>query len=98
MNRLWLFALCIILGSACHTMRFGLSDQPHGEVVHDHNSFFFWGLAPVVVNDVLEHCPNGAVAVREQTTFGDGLVELLTLGLWSMRSSWYYCAPAGAES
>ena len=51
-----------------------------------------FGLAPTVKVDVRRHCPHGVVAVREEITFLDGLFANLTLGIWTPRSSWYYCA------
>ena len=32
-----------------------------------------------------------AVAIRERTTFLDGLMSLPTLGIWSPRSTTYFC-------
>ena len=39
-----------------------------------------------------QYCPAGAVAVREETTFVDGLFDLITLSIYSPRSTTYYCA------
>ena len=33
----------------------------------------------------------GVVAIREKTSFTDGLLDLVTLGIYSPRSSWYHC-------
>ena len=76
---------------ACHTMRFEIDDQPHGKIVSERKSYFLWGLVPTKVVDVRQKCPRGAVAVKEETSFVDGLLELPTLGIWSPRSSTYYC-------
>jgi hypothetical protein len=35
--------------------------------------------------------------VREQTTRGDALISLATLGIWTPRSSWYSCLPGPGE-
>lgn len=72
-------------------MRFELQALPHEDVVRERKSFWFWGLTPTIVVDVSEKCPTGIVAIREQTTFLDGVYEVLTLGIWSPRSSYYYC-------
>ena len=92
--RLLLFAVvsCLV---GCHTMRFELSDTPHEKVVFERKSFFLWGLAPTQEIDVSKRCPTGVVAVREQMSFADGLLGLLTLGFWQPISSWYYCLPPG---
>lgn len=77
--------------SSCHTMRFTVDTSEVANVVEERKSFWFWGLTPARTVDVSQHCPQGAVAVKEETTFVDGLFGLITLGIWSPRSSWYYC-------
>jgi len=79
--------------SACHTMRFELVDADHEAVVHERKSYFFWGLYPTHEIDVGERCPYGVAAIREQTSFTDGLYTVVFLGIWQLRSSWYYCLP-----
>lgn len=76
----------------CHTMRFEVGDGRVSEVVYDRKSFYLFGLTPTRRVDVSQHCPHGAVAIREEITFLDGLFANLTLGIWTPRSSWYYCA------
>jgi hypothetical protein len=83
-----LFAVAI---SGCHTLRFEITSEKHDTVVFDRKSFFLWGLTPRREVQVTDHCPHGAAAIREQTTFADGLLAAITLGLWVPRSSWYYC-------
>lgn len=79
--------------AACHTMHFDVVDQPEAKVVEERKNYFLWGLAPTVEVDVRDHCPNGVSAIREEQTFVDGVFELITLGIWSPRSSWYHCLP-----
>ena len=92
-----MFALAVLVAglvvalAACHTMRFELVNEPAAEAVREHKSYFLWGLAPTVDVDVLNKCPAGAAAIRERTTFLDGLMSLPTLGIWSPRSTTYYC-------
>lgn len=74
-------------------MRFELQPSPQGEIVREHKSFWFWGLTPMRTIDVQQKCPNGVVAIKEETTFRDGLCDAVTLGIWSPRSSYYYCRP-----
>src|SRR5438046_10728818 len=99
-SRCWVSVLSLVLavGSGCHTMRFELVDEPAGEVVREHKSYFLWGLAPTVEVDVLNKCPAGAAALRERTTFLDGLMSLPTLGIWSPRSTTYYCRASRSPS
>lgn len=79
----------------CHSMHFEVGEGPVGRKVHDRKSFFLGGLVPTREVDVSEHCPNGAVAVSEETTFVDGLLNVLTLSIYSPRSSTYHCAVEG---
>ncbi len=65
--------LCATLLGACHTMRFTVGDEAVASTVQERKSFFFWGLVPTRRIDVRDKCPAGAVAIREQTTFVDGL-------------------------
>ena len=90
-----LLTLLATFGVACHTMRFAIGDEPAATTVEERKSFFFWGLAPTRTIDVLDRCPEGAVAIRETTTLVDGLLELPTLGIYSPRSTTYYCRGRG---
>ena len=82
--------LLTLLG--CHTMRFEVGDGQVGETVYDRKSFFLGGLAPTRNVDVAAYCPNGAVAIEEETTFVDGLFSFFTLSIYTPRSSTYYCS------
>lgn len=76
----------------CHSMRFEVGDGQVGEVVSDRKAFFIGGLAPTRNVDVANFCPNGAIAIEEETTFVDGLLSFITLSIYTPRSSTYYCA------
>jgi hypothetical protein len=89
----------LVAVAGCHTMRFELVDEPAANVVTERNSFFLWGLIPTADVDVLARCPYGAAAIRERTTFVDGLVSIPTLGFWDPRTTTYFCrAPSRAAS
>ena len=74
-------------------MRFELVDAEHATVVHERKSYFLWGLVPTQEIDVSERCPAGVAAIREQTSFTDGLMTFVFVGIWQLRSTWYYCLP-----
>jgi|SRR5688572_6280263 hypothetical protein len=82
--------------TACHSIRFEVGDGPAGDVVHDRKTFFLDGLFVTQTVDVSQFCPHGAVAIREETTFIDGLLSVITLNIYSPRSSYYHCA-AGSQ-
>ena len=73
-------------------MRFEVGEGQIGQVVHDRKAFFLGGLAPTKHVDVAAHCPHGAVAIEEETSFLDGVLSFFTLSIYSPRSSTYYCA------
>ncbi len=96
-----------LAAGGCHTMYFETGDipvegliqagAPPAQVREERKSYFFWGLTPHRTIDIREKCPQGALAVMEETTFLDGLGDLVTLGIWAPRSSTYYCRASGAE-
>jgi hypothetical protein len=82
----------------CHTFRFEVHDAPVAKTVYDRKAFFIGGLLPTNEIDLAAHCEHGVVRIREQTTFGDGFFNLISLGIYTPRSSWYECAaPTGEE-
>jgi len=98
MRRPILLALLAMLSAGCHTVRFELSDPTGAQVVRKQNHFWFFGLAPGNREvDVRQYCPAGAAAIREQTGFVDGLISLLTIGIFETRTAWYYCLPSRAH-
>ena len=86
-------ALVLANGLACHTMNFEVERASPGgvEKIHDRKAFFLAGLVPTRTVDGREHCPNGVQSIREETTFGDGLLSVITLAIYTPRSSNYYC-------
>ena len=79
--------------AGCHAMRFNVSDTPHEKVVYERKSYFLGGLFTTQNVDVSTRCPHGVAAVREETTFTDGVLGILAGGLWQPRSSLYFCLP-----
>jgi len=55
--------------------------------------FFLWGLVGTSKVDVNEVCQGReAVQLQAQTTFVDGLLRVLTIGIYSPRSARVWCA------
>ncbi len=76
---------------AGHRMQFDLARERTGSTLVEQHSYFLWGLVPTAKIDVLKKCPLGAVAIEEGTPAAAHLSSLFTLGLWSRRSTTYYC-------
>lgn len=90
----WVWVGLMLLSAGCHTMHFDVVDRPHAMVVEQRNDYFLWGLVPQEEVDVSRSCPNGITALREETTFLNGICHLLTLGIWAPQSVSFYCLPA----
>ena len=65
--------------------------------IEHRKSFWVFELFPKREVDVSHYCPTGVVAVEEETTFVDGLLGVITVGVWTPRTSWYYCRPEGVS-
>ena len=74
-------------------MRFEIEKVQHENVLEDTNWFFFFGLFPTREVDVSLKCPSGAAAIKEQTAVENVFLKLITIGIVSPRSVWYYCLP-----
>ena len=93
-RRITLPLMMVAIVSGCHTLRFDVAPGPRGSVVKERKSFFFWGLAPTKRVDMGEKCPTGVATITEETNFVDGLCDLVTLGIWTPRSTYYSCRSA----
>jgi hypothetical protein len=87
---------CVAIGlmlfsTSCHSMKFEISDAPKGRVVKDSKSFFLFGVVPTQEVDLATICPEGTVSVAESTTFLEGFLGLITIGIYTPRSSTYTC-------
>ena len=94
-NMLGVVLCCLFTATftACHTMKFEIQNIQHEKVVEDTNWFYLSGWFPTRDVDVSLKCPAGAASIKEQTTFGDGLIDFFTFSIVSPRSVWYYCLP-----
>jgi len=88
----------VSLTLACHTLTFEMAQDKKPQPITDRKTFWFWGLTPTQQVDVQAICPTGVAEIQEETTFSDGLFSLLTLGIYSPRTSLYYCRPDGAPA
>ena len=59
---------------------------------------WLWGLIPATPIDVRQQCPNGVAMVETQQNVMNGLVAILTLGIYSSRQVTITCAAAGGRT
>jgi Bor protein len=77
--------------AGCHTIRLDISKAPSAQQpIVDRKTFWFFGASRQDV-DVRAFCPDGVAAIEEETTFTDGLFGNLTLGIYTPRTSYYWC-------
>ena len=69
-----------------------ISDLPPGEVVKHRKSFFLMGVVPTKEINLREICPYGTVSITENTSFLDGFLRVVTLGIYTPRTTVYTCA------
>ena len=57
---------------------------------------WLWGLVPADDISTVAECPNGVATVETQQSFANGLVGLLTIGIYTPQEVRVTCAQAGA--
>lgn len=94
---LTLAAVCL-LASACYHQIVQTGRTPGTTVVQKPwTSMWLWGLVAAQPIDVSQQCRNGIATVETQLTVPNGLVNLVTLGIYSPRSVTVTCAQGRAS-
>jgi hypothetical protein len=90
--------LCAFALGGCYRATFISNPQVVKGVEHDKwNHFFIFGLVGEENLDVRQFCADGRVAeVNTQETFLNGLVTLLTIGIYAPRTVYVTCAAGSA--
>jgi len=92
-NRRALAATLLALAlTGCHTIRYDTGRPPSPRHVEQKVHFFFWGLRGKPVIDLDAACPEGAARWKSQSTFGDWLLDVVTLGIYGPRTVVIECA------
>jgi len=95
--------ICVCVGlmialSACATHRINYSNPQAtaGGATHDTSqAFYLWGLVGGDEVDLVRLCPAGVAKISSKTSALDGLLTLLTGGLYSPMSVEVQCAGGG---
>ncbi len=91
-----LLALCVAIG-ACHHATIETGLEPSRRTIHEPwaNSWIA-GLVPPSTVETAEKCPAGVARVETQRTFLNGLVGVLTLGIYTPMEIKVTCAAGGS--
>ncbi len=84
------------LATGCYTTRFQTNLAPGGAKFEEKGNFFLWGLVGEKEVDLKKLCPAGAARWQNQQTFVDGLVGVVTLGIYIPRTIDVECTAAKA--
>jgi len=92
-NRRLLAAVACLALAACHTIRYDTGRPASPRRVERTLHFTFWGLGnqPATV-DLDAACPEGAARWRSESTAGDWMLAVVTLGIYSPRTVTVECA------
>jgi Bor protein len=92
--RRWLaLALSIGLSTGCYHQVVDTGRAP-GKLAVEHwfVSTWLWGLVPAKEIDVRRECPAGIATIMTETSFVDGLVSVLTIGIYTPQHVRITCA------
>ncbi len=86
-----------LLLSGCYTISYRGRGSPSGVEQEQWNNYFLWGLAPGSNDiDLQKLCPGGPARWKSQQSFVQGLIGVVTLGIYIPRSVHVECATGNA--
>lgn len=100
MRRFARYALCIVaLSTMACFHQVVQTGNPPGSTVIDKQfvATWLWGIVPAQPIDVRQKCPSGVATIETEQTFADGLVGLLTLGIYTPQHARVTCASGSAS-
>ncbi len=92
MRRVLLAALTVTLLGGCYNVSYATRLAGSGTYREDRGDFFFWGLVGEKTIDMKAMCPQGVSRWKSEQTFVDGLLGLVTLGIYIPRHVIVECA------
>ncbi|HTT70918.1 MAG TPA: Bor family protein [Anaeromyxobacteraceae bacterium] len=81
--------LCL---SGCYTVSYQTALHGGGASKEDRGDFFLWGLVGEKTVRLKDLCPEGVSSWKSQATFVDGLLSIVTLGIYEPRHVLVECA------
>ena len=97
-RRQWIAAavLAVFTLSGCYTISYNTQAPGSGQYRESRGDFFLWGLVGDETFDLVALCPQGVSRWKSEQTFLDGLIGLVTLGIYVRRHVTVECAGATA--
>jgi len=94
-----LLALAVLFLSAACYHQVVRTGRPAGTTVVDLPwvSTWLWGLVPATDINVTPQCPSGVAVVETEQSFANGLVGLITLGIYTPQHVRVTCASGGTS-
>lgn len=87
MTRAMAVMLCAALGSGCFNVTYQNPTLPPNGVVHEGtSSFFLFALVGDEHVPVYQMCPGGVASIETGLSFGDLVLSVITLGIYTPRS------------
>jgi len=96
MRHLLLLCLCTLVLSSCYRTQLHTNQARRGPAPGYDNRWHhgaFWGLVNISgAHAVDQVCPHGLAQISSETSFWNGLIRTLTLGLYTPQTVTIYCA------
>ena len=91
-----LAAAALLLCAGCKSVQYRTGAPPGGEVTERTARFFLFGAVGTATVDLTEACPGGVSRWQNKKSLTDGLLAIVTLGIYSPRTIVIECGRAGA--
>ncbi len=91
-------AAALLLLSGCYTVSYQTKVPGSGVYKEQRGDYFLWGLVGQQHVFLKQLCPDGVSRWRSQQTFVDGLLGVVTLGIYIPRHVTVECAGAATHS
>ena len=92
----WVLLALLSSATACFHQKVQTGVTPSATVVDEpFVATWLWGIVPARPIDVRQQCPSGVATVETRQSFMNGLVGVLTLGIYSPQHARVTCAASG---
>jgi len=85
-----------LLLSGCYTISYNGNRSAGGSEQSEWDNYFLWGLVGETNVDLQQVCPKGVASWKSQQTFVQGLIGIVTIGIYVPRSVIVQCGSGTA--